>query len=452
MKKIIRKISYSPNYLLTNLFGIKAFQYQHNPKINENIIKKVEQTIYGVKGLKGYEKVKNRLSERQRLCKRSLSQFLCQKALIRTPLIRLTRSFIFFITLIPLFLYLLIKSLIDTKSTPKKNTDIIILGHPNDRKLVISLFSEKKTIYFTKNLVHFGKRELIFIIHIITDCPRIFLYPGLLSNFLRWLSYYGYIVQHFNPQIIVNFFEGVSSSSLITAYLHEKGIKHINQMHGEQFPFAGHAFCEFDQFNVWGEYFKRLFIQQRCPVDSFMITGNPYHKFLFNEIRYSKQPRPKCLLIIHNPHLSPNSSYYFSLLKILKLLDSNWKIHFRPHPLSKKSALYCFSALQANKILSKKGIQIEIEWPDKNPLENSLSNSRIVVGAQSCAILDAWVAGCKIIYLPGLINKNVLMERYGNSVNVLYANHNSNLKKFLSTPVTFNAHENDLVNFITSVY
>lgn len=450
METIVKKISNSRNPLLAGLFGLQAVRCQYDPEVNAAIIKRVERKIYGEKGLEGYEK--DKLSERCRLAARSLAQFLCQRALIRNRLIGLTRSFIFLIALFPLFLYLLVRSLIDARGVRSEYADVVIFGHYEEfRRVVVPLFSEKRLTYCTEKFTRLSVKEVAFLIRVIADCPRILMHPGLLFNFLRWLSYYGYVVYRFKPQTVVNFFEGVASSSLMTAYLHERGTKHINQMHGERFPSALYAFCEFDEFNVWGAHFKEQFMQQRCPVDRFVITGNPYHKFLFDRIRYARQPRPKRLLIIQSQILSPGSSYYFSLLNVLKLVDPTWEIRFRPHYNEVQHGLACFDALQADKTLSERGIQIELEHHVRVSLEDALVNSRVVVGAYSTAMLEGWVAGCKVIHLKGEINRDAWMKRYGGSANVLYADDDADLEGFLDTPAVLTVHEDKLVDHVTAV-
>lgn len=450
VEALIHKVAKSRNPLLAHLVGDPTLHYQYNPEVNTTVIKRVERKIYGEKGLAVYEREK--LLRRECLARRSQAQFLCQEAMIRNRLISVIRSFILLTAVVPLLLYLIVKSLIDVKVGRREDADVVIFGHFNEfRKVVEPLFTKERQAYHTVKLVHLGRKELTFLIRIMTDYPRLLLYPGLLFNLLRWLSYYGFIVYKYKPKIVVNFFEGVCSSSLMTAYLHEQGIKHINQMHGERFPYAGHSFCEFDQFNVWGEYFKEMFIQQRCPPDHFLITGNPYHKVLFNQIRHSRQPRPKRLLIIHNQILSPNSSYYFSLIKVLKIFDPNWEIRLRLHYNEVPQGLACMAALQADKDLFHRNIKIIEESHTSVSLEDALGRSRIVVGAYSTAMLEAWIAGCKVIHLPGEIDQEILMRRYGGSSNVIYADDITNLENFLNSPAVLNVHEDELVDAITKV-
>lgn len=450
METLLTKISNSRNPLLENLFGLRTIRHHYDPKVNASILQRVERKIFGLRGLAGYEEEAR--SERGRLARRSLAQYLCQRALIRHRLVAWLQSLIFWIALLPLFLYLLLRSLADRSGSRREDVEVVIFGHFEEfRRVVQPLYLEKRLAYCTAKPVRLGGRELVFFLRVIADYPRVLLHPGFLINALRWLSYYGYITHHYKPQALVNFFEGTSSSSLMTAYLHEQGIKHINQMHGERFPFAGHSFCEFDEFNVWGEYFKELFMQQRCPSDRFVITGNPYHRFLFRKIRYAQQPRPERLLIIHNQLLSPSSSYYASLLRVLKQLDSRWEVRMRLHYNEVAHGLACLSALQKDRTLLERGLHIELEDHHSISLEDALIRSRVIVGASSTAMLEGWVAGCRVIHLKGDLNRDVLMSRYGGSANVLYEGDHVDIEGFLTSPAELNAQEDQLVNRVTRV-
>jgi hypothetical protein len=100
--------------------------------------------------------------------------------------------------------------------------------------------------------------------------------------------------------------------------------------------------------------------------------------------------------------------------------------------------------------LSRKNICLEEERPTV-PIEETLGAARVVLGIASTVLIEAWIAGCKVIHIAGGPERSVLMDRYQNSANVFYCDENTNdcdLDRFLAAPVELNERERALVNHL----
>ncbi len=455
MERLIYQLSSSPHPLLARLFGISSLLLKYDPLEQEAIIRQAEGQVYGTKGLARYEEQET--SELKRLVRRSLAQFLCQRALRPTWWIRLLRQMCIGLALPFQLMWLLVLTLRDMQITSVAEKDskvVVFLMWERLRSVAIAAFPEEDVFLYNVKLVHLGIKEVSFFLHVLLTCPKCILYPEFLSNILRWLSYYGYVVNHFHPHVVGNFFEGVVSSSLMTAYLHGWNIRHVNLMHGELFFSADGAFCEFDEFHVWGQHFNDICLQRRDIARQFVIDGSPDHRYLFYHVRPLFQPRPKRLLIMHNVQFVIGSPTHASLQRVLQALDSSWEVQVRPHPQNRQTWSGFVEALNTDPNLVKLGIQVKEETPEQISLEQALKTSRVVVGSASMALIEAWIAGCKVVYLGGTVVRSTLLDRFSGSRNVIYVDdviESCDIKNFVDKPAVLNSLEDKYVEFVSHV-
>ncbi|HLQ76608.1 MAG TPA: hypothetical protein VK210_04595 [Terriglobia bacterium] len=116
-----------------------------------------------------------------------------------------------------------------------------------------------------------------------------------------------------------------------------------------------------------------------------------------------------------------------------------------------RKTLAWMDALNAELESTHKHICLEEELPTV-PIEEALGRARVVLGIASTVLIEAWIAGCKVIHIAGGPERSVVMDRYQNSANVFYCDQNTNdcaLDRFLSAPVELNEHERTLVNHLT---
>jgi hypothetical protein len=451
---VAAKLSYSVR--LRNLFGwLSRLLMDADPRVQRRIIAQAEKVVYGARGLDVYEAVEP--SSLRRLARRSLAQHLCQRALKGSAVYDTIRWVIFAGAFLPLFVLFVLATYRNGKiPTGTTRPDLVVFFWSERLYKFVGqqAFRGKTYLLYRARKVCFGLEEIRFFLQAIAGCPRMLLYPELLCNFVRWLGYYGYAVKYHRPkEAVVHFFEGTASSSLMTAYLHQKGLRHIDVQHGEIMFSAMFAFCQFDEVRLWGEHFREILLSSRSPADNIKVIGTRYHQDLFSTVRNQDQPRPKRLLII-DPFLYQDQRAYSSMMeKVLLRLDSEWEVRVRRHPAELRKTLGWMEQLQSNPGLLERGIRME-EEPPTVPIEEALGKSRVVLGVASAALIEAWIVGCKVIHVAGGPCRRALMDRYQNSANVFYCDQNSDaqlLDMFLAKPAVLNENERALVNYLTTI-
>jgi len=446
----VRKLSYSASW--RELCGMSRLLLEADPALQRKIILEAEKAVYGDSGLETSEAAE--VSLLRSLARRSLAQHLCQRALRGGGLNGLRR--VVFAFALPALLALFVLATFCHRKLPASRScpDVVVFFWAErlykfigDRQFA----GQKFELHRTRG-VFFGAKEILFFLSTIAACPRMLCYPELLCNLVRWLGYYGYVTKHYQPkEAVVHFFEGTASSSLMTAYLHQQGLRHINIQHGEVMFTAMSAFCSFDDIHVWGEHFREIFLSSRSPAANIRVSGTQYHRDLLRNLRTHHQRRPQRLLII-DPFMYQDPHTPYALIKrVVERLDMGWDVRVRRHPAELRKTLAWMDALNAELESTHKHICLEEELPTV-PIEEALGRARVVLGIASTVLIEAWIAGCKVIHIAGGPERSVVMDRYQNSANVFYCDQNTNdcaLDRFLSAPVELNEHERTLVNHLT---
>jgi len=242
-----------------------------------------------------------------------------------------------------------------------------------------------------------------------------------------------------------------ASSSLLTAYLHRRGLRHINVQHGEVLFTAMSGFCRFDEIHVWGEHFREIFLSSRSPAANIRVSGTPYHRDLFRNLRAHHQPRPQRLLIIDPFMYQDPDTPYGLIRKVVERLDMRWEVKVRRHPAELRKTLVWMAELNADLESMARPIYLEEERPTVS-IEDALCRASVVLGIASTALIEAWIVGCKVIHIAGGPPRGVVMDRYRDSANVFYCDPNTDpcaLDRFLASSVEFNEQERARVNYLT---
>ncbi len=451
---LVAKLSYSVWF--RKIFAtLPRLVVEADPVVQQNIIWQAEKAVYGEAGLQAYEASGH--SALQRLARRSLAQHLCQRALMGSAAINWVRRVIFTFAF-PLLVGLFVVSTYRFRKIPacSSRPDLVVFfWYERLYKFVEEhTFRGQTHILHRDQRVHFGTREIRFFLRTIAACPRMLWYPELLCNLARWLGYYGYATRHYQPRkAVVHFFEDTASSSLMTAYLREKGLQHIDVQHGEIMFLAMSAFCQFDEVRLWGEHFRQIFLLSHGPEEQVKVFGTRYHRDLFSTVRNQHQPRPRRLLIIDPFLYEDQQAHYAMIKKVLRQIDADWEVRVRRHPAELRQTLGWMEQLKSDPGLLERGIRME-EEPPTVPIEEALGKSRIVLGVASSALIEAWIVGCKVIHIAGGPCRSALMDRYQNSANVFYCDENSDeqlLDMFLAQPAVLNESERGLVNYVTAI-
>jgi hypothetical protein len=210
------------------------------------------------------------------------------------------------------------------------------------------------------------------------------------------------------------------------------------------------AFTEFDEYRLWGKHFSELLEAQRA-AGRVHVVGVPLHRDLFHRVRPARQPRPARLLII-DPFLHELEwDHDAHFLRLLRELDGRWEVRIRRHPADKLPKLEHVLRWNSGSELIRRGVRVEEERPDQVPIQDALERSFVVAGVSSAALLEAWIAGCKVIYVPGGPSRASVMDRHRGSPNICHLADDPNLQQFLSTPILFDEAEARRIDYLTAV-
>ena len=142
----------------------------------------------------------------------------------------------------------------------------------------IEVINEKKELLMKddKNFIRSLWKRYPFSFHFIVKC-------------LLKVRYYSYEIQRVHPKNIIVCNEYSFTSSVLTKYCENRGIKHINVMHGEKYTTCVTVF-RFHEFYVWDEHYKKLLSQMRAEPNQFKVAIPPSLKFPdYEEIPKTKQ-------------------------------------------------------------------------------------------------------------------------------------------------------------------
>ncbi len=448
MEGALNRIVHSPVPILARLFGMGTIRRALDRAGVEAILAGVERRVYGPPGLAGYEATHR--PELARLARRSLAQYLAQRALVRSAPLRWGQDALVLLALPAIAGILALRSLAEARRSggSAEPGRVVIQATESLRRLVEPVFADERPVYHAGRSPWLGPAEVGFLLRLFGRCPRSLLHPRYVAIQLRHVAYLGGLVRRHRPRSVVSCIEDSSASSVLTAFLRERGIAHRNQMHGEKFFFPPDAFAEFDEFGVWGEAFRELYEALRIRA-RFRITGNPVHRALFAGPRGSV--RPATILILHSMLLDAEATYRDSLLELLSGLPGPWRVGVRLHYNELEHGARFLARLRAEGV--RRGWSFEIEERShRSPLEEDLAWARVAVGAQSTALIDAWVAGCRVVHLRGAsFGGRAILERYGGSPNVAYLDEGADVAAFLSRPADLDAVEDRRVDRLTSV-
>ena len=98
---------------------------------------------------------------------------------------------------------------------------------------------------------------------------------------LSRLGCYSWLIHTYRPEAVANHCEYSCGSSAMTQYCRDRGVRHINFMHGEKVWYIRDSFFRFDACYVWNEHYSRLFRSLRAAPDQFIVAVPP--KFLAAE-------------------------------------------------------------------------------------------------------------------------------------------------------------------------
>ncbi|MBF0553703.1 MAG: hypothetical protein HQK96_04015 [Nitrospirae bacterium] len=380
---------------------------------------------------------------------RSCAQYMCQIDLFKYPIILPIINIVSIILILPAVLYLLLKRLfLHTQVSKNRKSTVMFLHFLWRRRIVPMQYDD--VVFIEKIHRSLSVHDLLTVNRLFQHRYHILFSPLFLSKCILVVSAYSDIIARYKPRNIINFTEGSFYSSFVTAYCETHEVKHVNIMHGDRFFYAGNAFCEFHEFHVWGEYYRNLFVSLHCPPKQFIISVNPVHKYLFDRGWNQENINMFKILLVTFDYYMTSSIFFKLLRRLIATLDKNWSVIIRPHYI-RAYKKHCNTIYLLCKEL---GISCSIKTPEDNTIENAILYSQIVVSVASTTLLDAWIAGRKVICLYAPEKVIYPVERFESSKNVFVLEKNStneDIKHFIDEPPIRSYDELMLVSQFSNV-
>lgn len=194
------------------------------------------------------------------------------------------------------------------------------------------------------------------------------------------IRYYDYEIIRHNPKYIIVCNEYSFTSSVLTKYCEERGIKHINVMHGEKLYYMRDSFFHFHECYVWDEYYKNLFVKLRAETTQFKIAVPPSLKFPEDDF----VPKTVDYTYYLGAERGLKLRTIINALECMRLRGLN--VAIRPHP----------RYTDLNEI-TRVAPKIEIEDCKKMTIEQSLKRTVYAVSLYSTVLNQAYNNGIGIV-------------------------------------------------------
>ena len=194
------------------------------------------------------------------------------------------------------------------------------------------------------------------------------------------IRYYSYEIQRVHPDNIITCNEYSFTSSVLTNYCEERGIKHINVMHGEKIYYMRDSFFRFHECYVWDDYYRKLFLQMRADQNQFRVAVPPSLQF----------PEDKQI------SKTKDYTYYFGWERgeklktivnaMVALNNQGLKVAIRPHPR--------YTDLNEIRTCAP---ELEIEDCKAMTIEQSLKRTKNAISVYSTVLNQAYNNGIGIV-------------------------------------------------------
>lgn len=240
-------------------------------------------------------------------------------------------------------------------------------------------------------------RDITFLLRLIVHAPH---HPYFVLKAWMNVTLYSDMIRRHSPNVMIQFGEFSFSSSILTAYCHEHGVKHIDIMHGEKLYFIRDAFFHYDECYVWEEHYAELFRSLKAEPTQFHVA------------------LPKSMKIDVNVYINSNVyadyKYYLalyseeqikSIVQSLEFAKSEGKtVKYRPHPR--------YSDME---LLRKYVKDEEIEKTSDVGIMESISNTEYAVGSYTTVLSQAYFSGKEVI-----LDDVTYREQYSKLKNMKY--------------------------------
>jgi len=205
--------------------------------------------------------------------------------------------------------------------------------------------------------------------------------PYFILKCMVKISFYSFLCYKYNPSAIITSSEYSFTSSVLTAYLKNKNILHINIMHGEKLYDIKDSFFRFSECWVWDKHYIKLFKKLYAFEKQFKIEIPPRHEKLKNNKRFLQD---KKILKYYWASEREKEEMLYIFNGLNKLQKNGFKIIIRYHPLHKEYFFRYINSYCDNFIIEK---------PEYKDSYNSLLETNYVLATYSTVLLEANMMG-----------------------------------------------------------
>ena len=203
-------------------------------------------------------------------------------------------------------------------------------------------------------------------------------YPYFFVKIMIKMAGYSYMISCYRPKAIVVHDEFSFTSSVLTYYCRDRGVMHVDVMHGEKLYYIRDSFFSYDRCYVWDDHYKELFVSLRAEPSQFRLAIPPslvidcdkYHDMsCFADYKYylAHYTEKELKLIVHSMAFA---------------MRQGKKVVYRPHPR--------YSNV---KLLEKVVGKHQIEYPQQVSILKSVANLTFAVGSYSTVLVQAYFSG-----------------------------------------------------------
>lgn len=197
------------------------------------------------------------------------------------------------------------------------------------------------------------------------------------------LGMYSSLIAQYAPRAIISYTETSFTTAILTHYCENKGISHINVMHGDFLYQLTFSFLRYTRFYVWHQHYVDMFISLRCCASQFYIElPKGITRLLSNVFPFEKP------IYYITYYLSKETPHELSCIsQTLRHFSKKSKlISIRPHPR--------FSNI---KLVKKLFFFCNIEDPQELPLIQSLARTEYIASLYSTVLYQAYNIGKPIV-------------------------------------------------------
>ena len=221
--------------------------------------------------------------------------------------------------------------------------------------------------------------DIPFLLKLVCRAPH---YPYFVMKAWMNVVLYSDMIRKHNPKVMIQFGEFSFSSSILTAYCHRHGVRHVDVMHGEKLYYIRDAFFHYDECYVWSEHYADLLCSLKAEPTQFRIALPPSIKIdvMAHQDKAAYADYKYYLAIYSEDELK-------SIVASMAFAKREGKtVKYRPHPR--------YSDLS---LLKKYVSEEEIEMPKQIGILASVSNLEYAVGSYTTVLTQAFFSGKKVL-------------------------------------------------------